>query len=207
MGKRAYKPRDKYVIKRCVIGLDQSYARTGIAIVVDGKIKTIKSIDFKTVHTKTNKRNLLRKTLKNAIVTCLKKFNANEINVIFERIRTYTQSDVLNAEYLKQTGALCSVIIDTASEFGIESWSADTRAWKSAVLGTSKPSLEPYPGVTDPKKIREVKFIVELGFGEMISIYRGHGNKAFAKYNDDAADAACIALYGFCENNTLRKEV
>ena len=49
----------------------------------------------------------------------------------------------MNVEYLKQTGALCSAIIDTASEFGIDCWSADTRAWKASVLGTSKPSMEP----------------------------------------------------------------
>lgn len=206
MGKRGYKSRELYKIKRCVIALDQSYARTGIAIAVDGKLKKIKSIDFKRVHNKTNKRNLLRETLRNAINSCLKKFDASEINVIFERIRTFTQSDIMNVEYLKQTGALCSAIIDTASEFGIDCWSADTRAWKASVLGTSKPSMEPYRGVTNPNKILDVKFIVELGYGEMISIYRGKSGKQFAKYDDDAADAACIALYGFKIQNTLRKE-
>lgn len=207
MGKRGYKPREPYSIKKCVIALDQSYTRTGIAIAVDGELKVIKSIDFKRVQTKTNKRNLLRKTLKKAIESCLTKYKKEEINIIFERIRTFTNSDVLNVEYLKQTGALCSVIIDTASEYGIDCWSADTRAWKSSILGTSKPSTEPYRGVKDPKKILDVKFIVELGYGEMISIYRGYDMKTFAKYDDDAADAACIALYGFKEKNTLQKEV
>lgn len=207
MGKRGYGSRDPYVIKPCVIALDQSYTRTGIAIAINGKLKVIKAIDFKHVKTKTAKRNLLRKTLTNAIISCLKKYNSNEINVVFERIRTFTQSDILNVEYLKQTGALCAVIVDTASEFGIESWSADTRAWKSSVLGSSKPSIEPYPGVKDPKKIREVKYIVELGYGDMIKIYRGKDGRTFAKYDDDAADAACIALYGFHDKNTLRKEI
>ena len=78
MGKRGYKSREPYKIKRCVIALDQSYARTGIAIAVDGKLKKIKSIDFKRVHNKTNKRNLLRETLRNAINSCLKKFDASE---------------------------------------------------------------------------------------------------------------------------------
>lgn len=207
MARRAYKSREPYRIKHCVIALDQSYARTGIAIAVDGNLKVIKSIDFKHVKTKTSKRNLLRKTLSNAIITCLKKYSSSEINVIFERVRTFTGSDILNVNYIKETGALCASIIDTATEFGIECWSADTRAWKSSVLGTSKPSTEPYPGVKDPKKILDVKFIVELGYGDAISIRRGHGNKGFAKYDDDAADAACIALYGFKIKNTLQKEV
>ena len=100
-----------------------------------------------------------------------------------------------------------AVIVDCASEFGIESWSVDTRAWKSSILGTSKPCVKVYPGVKDPKKILDVEYIVNLGFGKEISIYKGRNKKQFVCYNDDAADSACIALYGFVKEPKLKKEM
>lgn len=204
MGKGKVANLDKYKRKKCVIGIDQSYKRTGISIAVDGEIKKISYIDFKNVKTKSAKRIKLRKTLKKAILICIKKYG-DDVSIIFERIRTFTQRDILNPGYIKDTGALCSVIIDTAFEFGLEAWSADTRAWKNGVLGTSKPCVEPFPGVKDPRKILEVKYIIGLGFEEEITLRRGN-NHFFVGYNDDAADSACIALYGFVDKPKLKKE-
>ena len=197
---------EKYEKKRCVIGIDESYTRTGITIAVDGEIKKISSVSFKNIKTKTAKRNELRRILKKALSVCVSKYG-EDVAVIFERIRTYTQTTVLSMGYVKSTAALCAVIVDCASEFGIESWSVDTRAWKSSILGTSKPCAKVYPGVKDPKKILDVEYIVNLGFGKEISIYKGRNKKQFVCYNDDAADSACIALYGFVEEPKLKKEM
>lgn len=197
---------EQYEKKKCVIGIDQSYTRTGISIAVDGELKKITSIDFKHVKTKTAKRNKLRKFIENALIVCTGKYG-EDVSVIFERIRTFTQTEILSVSYIKETGALCSVIIDIATEYGIKAWSVDTRAWKSSILGTSKPSTVPYEGVKDPKKINDVKFIVELGYGKEISIFKGPAKNQFVCYNDDAADSACIALYGFVKNPKLKREI
>ena len=53
----------KYEPKECVIGIDQSYTRTGISIAVNGKLKKVTSVDFKGTTTKTAKRLLLQEKL------------------------------------------------------------------------------------------------------------------------------------------------
>ena len=80
----------QYQGQKCIIGLDQSYKRTGISIAVNGKLKKVSSINFQHVKTKTEKRLLLAKTLEKAIKSCLKKYPPEDIAIICERIRTYT---------------------------------------------------------------------------------------------------------------------
>lgn len=179
----------------CIIGIDQSYTRTGISICVNDKLKKISSIDYKGLVGKTEKRILLAKTVKKAIESCLKKFDSNQITIIVERIRTFTSSHDIRPEFIKSQGALIATIVDTAFMYGIKVYSVDTRAWKSAVLGTSKPVFEPIEGVSDPQKFGSVRKIIDLGFEEDITVRRGKNSKI--SLNDDAADSACIALYGF----------
>lgn len=188
----------------CVIGIDQSYTRTGIAICVNGKLKKITSIDFKYIKTKTGKRFKLQEVLKKAIESCLKKFKPEEINIICERIRTFTGTDEIRPDVIKSHAQLIAYIVDTAFVYGIQTYSVDTRAWKSGVLGTCKPLIEAFEGVKDPKKIREVKYIISLGFEDQIVNYKNNQKKKY--YDDDAADAACIALYGFVRVPKCKKE-
>ena len=54
----------------CIIGIDQSYTRTGIAVATKGKVRKAFSIDFKGVKTKTQKRLLLQSTIRKVIETC-----------------------------------------------------------------------------------------------------------------------------------------
>ena len=194
----------EYKHHKCVIGIDQSYKRTGISICVDGKLKKIKSITLKK-GIKSQKRRAIQKGLQSALQACCDKYGSDNVVVIFERIRTFTESSIMNPSYLKAVGGLCATIIDTAYDYGVESWSVDTRAWKNGILGTSKPLVEPMRGVKDPKKIREVKYIISLGFEQEISVYKGHGTQ-FQSYDDDAADSACIALYGFVKKPLLKRE-
>lgn len=194
-----------YRKRKCIIGIDQSYKRTGISIAVDGKLKVVKGINFKNVKDKTRKRYLLRDTLRKAIEKCLQKFESDEIAVICERIRTYTGSDSLRPQVIKAHAALVAIIIDTAYEYGIETYSVDTRCWKTTVLGTSKPIFEPIEGVKDPQKFGSVRKVIDLGFEK--SIYIKAMRKGKFSYDDDAADSACIALYQFmAEHIKLERE-
>ncbi len=174
--------------KKIVIGIDQSYTRTGISIAADGKLLKVTSIDFKGLRFKSEKRKHLYNIINKIII--LNKSKANEMLLICERIRTFTGGTKLRPNYLKTTGALIAVIVDAAFKHGIEVYSADTRSWKSQIVGTSKGG-----------KMPTIQFVKRLGFD--VSYKDKKGN---IKYNDDASDSACIALYGFCKNRKLRKE-
>ena len=179
----------------CIIGIDQSYTRTGISIATKGKPRKACSIDFKGVKTKTQKRLLLQSTLRKVIETCLKKYDSSEITIIAEKIRTFTESDSLRVNVIKAHSALMAYIVDTAAEYGIKVFSVDTRAWKSRVLGTSKPVFEPLEGVENPQKFGSVRKAIKLGFGEQMKV-KSCKTRSF-RYDDDMADAICISLYGF----------
>ena len=188
-------PRNSYRPTRCVIGFDQSYTRTGISISVDGKLRKVTSEPFKKLTNKSQKRIKIAQDTANVIQSCLKKFEPQEITIIVERIRTYTAGQDLRPEFIKAQGALIATIVDVAYQFGIKVWSVDTRCWKSRILGTSKPIFDPVPGVKDPQKFGSVRKVIDLGFKESLEVRRGGKNAVFS-LNDDAADSACIALYG-----------
>lgn len=196
----------KWSYKSCIIGLDQSYANTGICVCVDGKVKYIGHIDFNKVTTKGAKRQILAKKLDKLINKCIKLYGADNIAIIVERIRTLTAGNQFRPTVIKAAAAMMAYIVDTAAKYDIIVYSVDTRAWKSAILGTSKPVFEPIEGVTDPQKFGSVRKVVEMGYRD--KIYRpikSKGSKAF-KLDDDAADATCIALYGYIYKKFLEIE-
>lgn len=194
--RKKYAPKNTFVETPCIIGIDQSYSRTGITIAVNGKVKKCFSIDFKYVKTKTEKRFLLQSKLKKIIESCLKHYKPEEITIIAERIRTYTAGEDLRPSVMKPFAAMMAYIVDTGYMYGIKTYSVDTRAWKNRVLGSSKPIFEPLEGVKDPQKFGSVRKAIELGLKEEISIYSDRAG-GFSSYNDDMADSICIALYGF----------
>lgn len=183
-----------------IIGVDQSYTRTGISIVVNGKLKKVTSINFKCVKTKTEKRLLLSRKIEQAIQSCLKHYPPSEICVVCERIRTFTSGFDIRPDYLKTTGALIASFVDTAYKYNIYTYSIDTRAWKAAVLGSSKPTGEPIEGVTNPQKFASVRYVINLGFEKELQKIQGRGGKSHITLDDDAADSACIALSPFYAN-------
>jgi hypothetical protein len=198
--------------KKLVIGIDQSYTRTGISIAVDNKLVKVTSISFKGCVTKSDKRNMLRRILTNILKTNLTK--AILTQVICERIRTFSSGsnapviipgqkqepnkNFISVNYIKATGALIATIVDAAYEFGVEVYSADTKSWKSRIVGTTRAS-------GGDKKLPTIKHVIGLGFESSI-MHRG--KKGQKVYDDDAADSACIALYGFLpkDQRTLKKE-
>lgn len=196
---------------KLVIGIDQSYARTGISIAGDGKLLKVGYIPFEPSECHSLKRKKVKGILSKIIKNNQSK--ASQMVIIVERIRQFSGGN-LSMDYIKSTGALIGCIVDTASEFGIPVYSADTRSWKSQVVGTSVPKANKYN--VDPKKWPTIEYLLKRkDVNERdILVKVGKRSKKFAKvingekycYNDDAADSACIALYGFEKGRNLKRE-
>ena len=199
---------------KIVIGIDQSYQDTGISIAFNGKIKMISHKYLKDLKTNCEKREVLQKRLFDvfsSVHQLQKEYNAVVV-VIIERIRLQSQG-FLNIDYIKSIGALNALIVDTAWTFSFPVYSVDTRAWKSAVIGTSKGKSNPY-GI-DEKKWPTILWLISKGYKDKIkeSVNKGRKKGVIEKngerytYNDNAADSACIALYGFIsKSQQLLKE-
>lgn len=202
-------------MSKVVIGIDQSYTRTGITVLCDKEIFEMYSIDFKGCNNNSDKRRVLRGRMKEIIDTVKSECDPDEILILTERIRLRSQG-FLSENYIKSTGALVAVIVDVADEYHIPVYSVDTRAWKSAIVGSSKPMQNPY-GI-NPEKYRTILYLKQKGLLKWISEeYEGRGEKGVIwanrkliggkkqkvriKINDDLADSYCIAMYGFLPKN------
>ena len=194
-----------------MIGIDQSYTRTGITVLCDKEIFEMYNIDFKGCKTNTDKRRALREQLSKVIETVRDELDEYMPDIITERIRLRSQG-FLSENYLKATGALIATIMDTADYYMCPVYSVDTRAWKSAIVGSSKPLQNPY-GI-NPEKYRTILYLKQKGLLHWIAeVYEGRGEKGIIwanrtltdgkkekvriKINDDLADSYCIAMYGF----------
>lgn len=185
---------------KIVIGIDQSYTKTGISICVNGKLKNVTSINFKGLQSRSEKRNELRRVLTLLLTKTTKR--ASQVSINCERISTFRKAfgnkkneQGSNPNYLKMTGALVATIVDTAALFDVKVYSIDTRSWKSKIVGSSKATKD-----KDGKRNAKgdtVKFIESLGIDLFIREKKVGKNKGERIYDDDAADSACIALYGF----------
>lgn len=197
--------------KKLVIGIDQSYTRTGISIAGDGQLLKVGHIPFEPSEC----HSLKRKKVKGILSQIIKKnqAKASQMVIIVERIRQFS-GGTLSMDYIKSTGALIGCIVDVASEFNVPVFSADTRSWKSQVVGTSVPKANNYN--VDPKKWPTIEYLLKRAdvSESDILVKVGKRCKKYAKqikgekycYNDDAADSACIALYGFCKGRNLKRE-
>lgn len=190
---------NKKKYNKVVVGVDQSYKDTGISIVADGDIKIIKHINLSKLYNNSERRKKLSEVLRWALTSATN--NSDEVIVICERIRLRSEG-FINIDYIKSIGALNATIVDTSNEFNVKVYSVDTRSWKSQVVGTSKPMKNKY-GV-DPKKwptilyiksLGHLKDILDAGTKKKKGVIEKNGVKYF--FNDNAADSACIALYGF----------
>lgn len=202
--------RKQYSYKKVVIGIDQSYNNTGISIAADGKLKKVKSIQLNQYKTNSEKRRALASTLDGLLKTVCPK--AKNVICIIERIRLQSQG-FLNMDYIKSIGALNSVIVDACYRYSVPVFSVDTRCWKSQVVGTSKPSPNKF-GVPE-EKWPTVRWLLKQGWEDSILIpVEGRKTKGtFTRkgqkymYNNDAADSAGIAMFGFVgENDKLKEE-
>lgn len=184
---------------KIVIGIDQSYTRSGISIGIDGELKKVSSVSYKGLETRSQKRRELRRVINHLLKQATSM--ATEVIVICERISTFRKSfgskgnqQGSNPKYLKMTGALVATIVDIAAEYDVPVYSVDTRAWKSAIVGSSKAKKK--NGKRDAKG-ETVKFVENLGFNLFIRTKKTGKNKGEKIFDDDAADSACMCLYGF----------
>lgn len=196
---RVCKMEKKY---KCIcIGIDQSYANTGVSITADGELKKVTSIELYKYGSNSEKRNKLKNEL-NKIVTKIKPQASNVICVI-ERIRLMSKG-FLNINYIKSIGALNALITDVMTSNGIKTYSVDTRCWKAQVVGTSKPQKNDY-GVPE-EKWPTVHWVNMQGFKKSIlnevkgrktngTFIGSNGNKYM--FNNDAADSAAISMFWF----------
>lgn len=200
----------KYKYKKVVIGIDQSYNNTGISIAADGALMKVKSIRLDKLKTNSDKRRALADTLDGLLKAVYPK--AREIICIIERIRLHSQG-FLNIDYIKSIGALNSVIVDKCHEHCVPVYSVDTRCWKSQVIGTSKPKPNDY-GVPE-EKWPTIEWLLEQGWENNILVevegkktkgtFTSKGKKYM--YNNDAADSAAIAMFGFVgDKDKLQEE-
>lgn len=206
---------------KIVIGIDQSYQDTGIAIAMNGQIKAISDCFTKNLKSNTEKR----KTLNNRLRTIFKAISKKqseypdcELICIIERIRLHSAKpgtdSFINIDYIKSIGALNAMIVDLASEFDIPVYSVDTRSWKAQVVGNSTRLSNKF-GI-DPEKWRTIQFVIHKLHREsdILQPVSNRMKKGIVKvidgtkytYNDNKADATCIALYGFCNNQKLEGE-
>lgn len=193
-------------MSKIVIGIDESYSRTGITIMESNKIIKTISINYLGCNNNTQKRQYLRTNLCK-ILSCYTN-RLEDITVITERIRLRSQG-FLSEAYMKSTGALVAIIIDVFVPFDIPVYSVDTRSWKSQIVGTSKPKENKY-GI-DPHKWPTILYLKQKGLLKHIAYpYKGKSTKGVIKVNmgltegivncrinDDVADSICIAMYGF----------
>lgn len=204
---------------RIVVGIDQSYADSGIAVVYNGRLMAVTDCKPKSTDDHTAVRKQLRGQLRKIFGRMQIKQQAKEdceLVCIIERIRLQSakpgEQHFLNLSYIKGIGALNALIVDTASEFGIPVYSVDTRSWKSQVIGSSKPGCNKFGFPNE--KWPTIAWCIGKGYGKWIAEEvspkkkKGvvvKGDKRFT-YNDNKADAIGIAMYGFVREPKLEEE-
>lgn len=187
---------------RIVIGVDASYSCTGVSAIIDRSFKHIGSIDYSSCSNHTE----IRRETNWYITELIKKCDYNHQNadcvVVVERPRV-KKGKIINESFLRNMGGMLYGIVDSVKPLGVNTYTVDARAWKADIVGTCKPQQNKY-GI-DPNKYPTIRYINDLGYlKEIIYPYDGKGKKGVLtfygkryKVNDNAADSACIALYGY----------
>lgn len=184
------------VNKRYCIGLDQSYTDTGIAVVQDGKVLFAGHENFEGCKLRYDKRKRLVKRLEKLIDKCKSK---GDVLVTIEAVRLFSGSSPhISVNYIFGTCALVGAIADCCITKNVPITWVETRSWKKGVLGSSKPLQKLLEGVKDKNKIASILYCINLGLKEKISYKVQQGkNKGQIRYNDNIADAICIAMCGY----------
>lgn len=189
---------------KCVsIGIDQSYTNTGISIAADGKLLDIKSIRLDKFKTHSARRAALKSKIGSLIAAVTPK--SDNVVCIVERARIHGgNTSFINIDAILTAGVLAAVVVDVCDPYEVPVYSVDTRAWKSQVVGTSKPMHNKY-GVP-PEKWPTVRWVCRCGMEHKILLPIQNPKKrngVFVRdgqryqYNHDAADSAGIAMYWF----------
>lgn len=199
-------------MNKIVIGIDQSYNNTGVSIVIDNELYRAVNIYLEGFSDNSEKRYEIRRVLKLILRNLKRDFPDHYTICIVERIRLKSQG-FLNINYIKSIGALISVIVDVMHHYNIQTYSVDTRAWKSAVIGTSKPQENKYG--LPPEKFPTILWCIKHGYKKYIINYdvgkkkKGVIIKGDTKYtyDNDIADSIGIAFYGFIPKQKQKLEL
>lgn len=189
--------------ERYVIGIDQGYAVTGVALVRGSdegtEVVNYKRLVLEKYKTNTDRRMAMRRSLRALLKNLLetKSVPLENILIIVERIRVFSGGGI-HPNYMIAVGALIAVIVDTAQEYGLEVFSVDTRAWKSKVVGTTK-GVEKQVLITRGKN--KGKYRTEIDNKKPTLDFVKNTIGIDCKGQDDVADAICIALYGFIDES------
>lgn len=196
---------------KVVIGIDQSYKNTGITIAVNGEVFRVYNVKLETFPNNSERRRELKERLIPVVKELLRSYEPINIICIIERIRLQSKG-FLSIDYIKSMGALNALIVDIMYRYHINTFSVDTRAWKSAVVGTSKPqenkygiTPEKYPTILWNVKNGRKKFIVDYCVGKKTKgVIEKNGQRYM--YDDDRSDSIGIALYGFLPKKLQKLE-
>lgn len=189
--------------KTISIGIDQSYTNTGISVAADGKLLDIKSVRLDKYKTHSARRAALKNKLGPLIAAVAQK--SENVVCIVERARIHGGgTSFINIDAILTAGVLAALVVDACDPYDIPVYSVDTRAWKSQVVGTSKPERNKY-GVPE-EKWPTVRWVCQQGMESkiLLPVTNPRKNKGtFVRkgqkyqYNHDAADSAGIAMYWF----------
>lgn len=190
-----------------VIGVDQSYTDTGIAVVgcktgTEPRCLDVKAIDLHKIKTRAEKRRTLYRAIEHVIIKCM--FKSPKIIIMCERARLHGGGhSFINIDAIGAMCELTALIVDVAYKYDISVYSVDTRAWKSAVVGSCK-KVENNYGVP-PEKYLTVMHVVKLDLRDKVmhevtgrktkGTFEENGKRYM--YNNDACDAVCIGLSYF----------
>lgn len=126
---------------KCVLCIDQSYTRLGVAVVENtGIVKFASSIDLSKMKNRTQKRNAVRELIRMWILTWRPKA------LIVERVRVFA-GKYISADTMGALAAMTAIIVDAAYVHSYDTnpipvFSVDTRSWKLGVLGDSRASKD-----------------------------------------------------------------
>ena len=176
---------------KIVIGIDQSYKCTGVAVYVYNSI-TKRGHFWHTYAIAPNER---AKARKRAVIAAniedllrALRYRFDDVWICFERPRLFSKGHI-SAVYLLSIGALNGVIIDTAESWDVPCYSIDTRAWRCAAVGHCK-RKDNDKGIP-PEKYFTVKHFCKVGYKNRIIWQDAEGKK---HYEHDIADAMGIAV-------------
>lgn len=182
----------------------------------------VTSIDLSHYPEKRDCRVIVSNSVQKVVSKCFSK-GVDNVLVLLERIRLFSK-DFISQPYIMSMGAMNAAVADKVvlsfpnelSEGRLEIMSVETRAWKSAVVGTIKKQENNF-GVP-PEKWPTVNYILtkypELRDSIMHQSKRQKKSKknfsflsddaqsvVYMEYDDDACDSACISLFPFSRDD------
>lgn len=204
--RRRCKMEKKY--KLSCVGIDQSYKRTGISVSCDGTLKLVRSYDLHKM-SKHDARMKIASQADAAVKSALSK--SEHVVVLLERIRLFSQQ-FISMPYILSMGMMNGAVYDNLvyhfkgdMESGkLEIMTVETRAWKKAVVGTTKGATNDY-GVPENKWPSVMWLSDNYPQFEDSFLHKSKSKKktksnfeidgCFYEYDDDAVDSACISLF------------